>query len=49
MAVFAGHGIPRRWGVSLLLTEGAGPLFRKHPAGTLREAAFRAAFQLEAG
>ena len=35
--------------VSLLLTDGAGPLFTEHPAGTLREAAFRAAFHLEAG
>ena len=35
--------------VSLLLTDGSGPLFTEHPAGTLREAAFRAAFHLEAG
>ena len=35
--------------VSLLLTDGAGPMFTEHPAGTLREAAFRAAFHLEAG
>jgi hypothetical protein len=77
MAVFAGHGIPRSWGlltravtccasprrfapsppaeargiaeVSLLLTDGAGPLFTEHPAGTLRESSFRAAFHLEAG
>jgi hypothetical protein len=35
--------------VSLLLTDGSGPLFNEHPAGTLREAAFRAAFHLEAG
>jgi hypothetical protein len=35
--------------VSLLLTDGAGPLFAAHPPGTLREVAFRAAFHLEAG
>ena len=34
--------------VSLLLTDGSGPLFAEHPPGTLREAAFRAAFHLEA-
>jgi hypothetical protein len=34
--------------VALLLTDGAGPLFTEHPAGTLREAASRAAFHLEA-
>jgi hypothetical protein len=34
--------------VSLLLTDGAGPLFAEHPTGTLREAALRAAFHLEA-
>jgi hypothetical protein len=34
--------------VALLLTDGSGPLFTRHPAGTLREAAFRAAFHLEA-
>jgi hypothetical protein len=27
----------------------AGPMFTEHPAGTLRETAFRAAFHLEAG
>jgi hypothetical protein len=35
--------------VALLLTDSSGPLSREHPAGTLREAAFRAAFHLEAG
>ena len=35
--------------VSLLLTDGSGPLFTRRPAGTLREAALRAAFHLEAG
>jgi hypothetical protein len=35
--------------VSLLLTDGAGPLFAEHPPGALREAAFQAAFHLEAG
>jgi hypothetical protein len=34
---------------SLLLTDGAGPLFSEHPPGTLREAAFQAAFHAEAG
>jgi hypothetical protein len=35
--------------VSLLLTDASGPLFTRHPAGTLCEAAFRAAFHLRAG
>jgi hypothetical protein len=35
--------------VSLLLTDGAGPMFTQHPPGTLREAVFRAAFHVEAG
>jgi hypothetical protein len=35
--------------VSLLLTDGAGPVFAEHPHGTLREAAFQAAFHGEAG
>jgi hypothetical protein len=35
--------------VAMLLTDGSGPLFTRQPAGTLREAAFRAAFHLEAG
>ncbi|HEX5617383.1 MAG TPA: hypothetical protein VFX51_03135 [Solirubrobacteraceae bacterium] len=34
--------------VSALLTDGAGPLFAPHPSGTLREAAFQAAFHAEA-
>jgi hypothetical protein len=34
--------------VSLLLTDGTGPLFTRQAAGTLREAVFRAAFHLEA-
>jgi hypothetical protein len=34
---------------SLLLTDGAGPLFAEHPPGALREAAFQAAFHAEAG
>ena len=35
--------------VSVLLTDGSGPVFRPHPAGTLAEIAFQAAFQAEAG
>jgi hypothetical protein len=35
--------------VSLLLTDGTGPLFAPHPQGTLSEAAFQAAFHAEAG
>jgi hypothetical protein len=34
--------------VSLLLTDGAGPMFAPHPHGTLTEAAFQAAFLAEA-
>jgi hypothetical protein len=34
---------------SLLLIDGSGPVFSPHPPGTLREAAFRAAFHAEAG
>jgi hypothetical protein len=34
--------------VSLLLTDGAGPLFAPHAHGTLSELAFRAAFHVEA-
>jgi hypothetical protein len=35
--------------VSLLLTDGTGPVFAPYPHGTLRQAAFQAAFQAEAG
>jgi hypothetical protein len=35
--------------VSLLLTDGAGPVFAPQPPGTLSEAAFQAAFHAEAG
>jgi hypothetical protein len=35
--------------VSLLLTDGSGPVFAPDPHGTLREAAFQAAFHAEAG
>jgi hypothetical protein len=35
--------------VSVLLTDGTGPVYAPHPHGTLREAAFRAAFHAEAG
>jgi hypothetical protein len=35
--------------VSLLLTDGTGPLFAPHPPGTLREVVFQAAFHAEAG
>jgi hypothetical protein len=35
--------------VSLLLTDGTGPLFAPHSHGTLSELAFRAAFHVEAG
>jgi hypothetical protein len=56
MAVFASDGLPRRWGPSVgslrchcCPTTGAGPLYTEHPAGTLRESMFRAAFHLEAG
>jgi hypothetical protein len=35
--------------VSLLLTDGTGPVFAAHPHGTLAEAAFQAAFHAEAG
>jgi hypothetical protein len=35
--------------VSLLLTDGTGPVFAPHPPGTLSEAAFQAAFHAEAG
>jgi hypothetical protein len=35
--------------VSLLLADGAGPVFVPHPHGTLSEAAFQAAFLAEAG
>ena len=34
---------------SVLLSDGAGPLFNPHPEGTLSDAAFRAAFHAEAG
>jgi hypothetical protein len=34
--------------VSLLLADGAGPLFAPHPSGTLAEVAFQAAFLAEA-
>ena len=34
---------------SLLLTDGTGPVFNPRSSETLREAAFRAAFHLEAG
>jgi hypothetical protein len=40
------HGIAA---VSLLLTDGGGPVFAPHPPGALREAAFQAAFHAEAG
>jgi hypothetical protein len=33
---------------SLLVTDGTGPVFSPHPAGTLRTAAFQAAFHAEA-
>jgi hypothetical protein len=35
--------------VSILLTDGSGPLFAPHPIGTLVELAFQAAFHAEAG
>jgi hypothetical protein len=35
--------------VSLLLTNGAGPMFAPHPHGTLSEVVFQAAFHAEAG
>ena len=35
--------------VSLLLTDGTGPVFAPHPHGALSEAAFQAAFHAEAG
>jgi hypothetical protein len=35
--------------VSLLLTDGTGPLFAPYPRGSLREVAFQAAFCAEAG
>jgi hypothetical protein len=35
--------------VSLLLTDGAGPIFAPHPRGTLAEIAFQTAFLAEAG
>jgi hypothetical protein len=35
--------------VSVLLTDGTGPVYAPHPHGTLCEAAFRAAFHAEAG
>lgn len=34
---------------SLLVTDGSGPIFSPHPAGTLRTVAFQAAFHAEAG
>ena len=34
---------------SLLLSDGAGPLFNPHPTETLSDIAFRAAFHAEAG
>jgi hypothetical protein len=34
---------------SLLLTDGAGPVFNPYPPGTLREATFQAAYYAEAG
>ncbi len=35
--------------VSILLTDGSGPVFAPHPVGTLAELAFQAAFHAEAG
>jgi len=35
--------------VSVLLTDGTGPVFARYPHGTLAEAAFQAAFLAEAG
>jgi hypothetical protein len=34
--------------VSVLLTDGSGPVFAPHPEGSLRELAFQAAFHAEA-